>query len=272
VVSQNRLTSAYRKMAISRIDSSVPNPARVWDSMGGGRDNFEADRLVARLLVAAVPALARAEAASWAFRHRVVSFLAGEAGIRQFIDIGAGMRGTARCNTVALAQAVAPACRVVYVVNDPVVLSHARATLRSSAEGAISYVDADPRHVESILHGIGETLDLAEPVALLMPETLNFTKNPSDAVTSLAAAVPSGSFLAIIQLSLDERTVLGARRWERLFGTPVYPREAGEVAGWFSGLDLLEPGVVEIHRWRPGPDEPEYPAGMPLLGAVARKQ
>jgi hypothetical protein len=270
MVSENWLKSASRAITPARIDSSAPNPARVWDALNGGRDNFEADRRVARQLMAAVPVLAQAEIAAWAFWDRVVSYLAGEARIRQFIDIGMGMRGTASSSTLAFAQAVAPACRFVYVVHDPVVLSHARATLRSSAEGTVSYVDANPRHIESILHGVRETIDLAEPVAVLMPDTLPFTKNPSGAITRLASAVPAGSFLAAMQTSTS--LAQAARRWERLFDMPVYLRDTAEVARWFRGLDLLEPGVVELHRWRPRPDDPEHPAGNLMLGAVARKR
>jgi hypothetical protein len=270
-VSDEWLKSVSRAIAPARIDISGPNPARVWDALKGGRDNFEADRNVARQLVAAVPVLAQAEVAAWAFWDRVVSYLAGEARIRQFIDIGMGMRGTASSSTLAFAQAVAPACRFVYVAHDPVVLSHARAALRSSAEGAVSFVDTDPRRIESILHSVRETIDLAEPVAVLMPDTLPFTKNPSGAVARLASAMPSGSYLAAMQ-SATGLADAAARRWERLLGMPVYLRDAPEVAGWFRGLELLEPGVVELHRWRPGPDEPEQSAGNLMLGAVARKR
>lgn len=270
-MSEEWLKSASRTITPARIDTSGPNPARVWDSMNGGRDNFETDRRVARHLVAAAPALAAAGLAAWGFRGRVVTHLAGEAGIRQFIDISMGMRGTATSNTHAVAQAVAPRCRVVYVAQDPVVLSHARATLRSSAEGSITYVEADPRHIETILHGVRGALDLTEPVGVLMPDTLNFTRNVSGAIARLAAAVSSGSYLAVIQAMQDERMALAARRWNRFLNMPVYLRDRNEVAGWFRNLDLLEPGVVPIHRWRPGPGEPEFPTGMPLLGAVARK-
>jgi hypothetical protein len=274
-VSEDWLKSASRTITSARIDTSAPNPARVWDAMTGGHDNFEADRRLARRLVAAAPSLAQAGVAVWAFRGRVVSYLAGEAGIRQFLDISMGMRGTATSNTLAVARALAPDCRVVTVVNDPVVLSHARATLGSPAEGAISYVEADPRHLEAVLGGVREALNLAEPVAVLMPDTLNFTKNAAGAVRRISAALAPGSHLAVIQAPPDDRMALAARRWSRLFDMQVYLRDAGEVAGWFEDLDLVGPGVVEINQWRPTPDDPEFPefpVGMPLLGAVARKR
>jgi S-adenosyl methyltransferase len=262
------LRSASRAIPPARIDTSAPNPARVWDAMNGGRDNFETDRLVARHLVAAAPALARVVVAGFAFRNRVVSYLAGEVRVRQFIDISMGMRDTATYS----AYAIAPDSRVVCVVDDPVVLSHARATLRSPAEGAISYVEADPRDMESVFQGVREIVDLAAPVAVVLPDTLNFMKNPSGAVARIVAAVPSGSYLAIMQIVRDERLALAARRWNRAFDMPVYLRDADEVGGWFKDLDLVEPGVVEVHRWRPAPDDPDYPDGVPLLGAVARKR
>jgi len=271
-MSDEWLRSASREITPARIDTSSPNPARIWDAMSGGHDNFEADRLVARHLVAAMPTLAQAGDAVWAFRSRVVSYLVGEAGIRQFIDIGMGMRRTPTSSTDAVARAITGDCRVVYVINDPVVLSHARATLCSPAGGAISYIDANPRHIESVLHAVREAVDLAEPAAVLMPDTLNFTRNAVGAVARVVNAVSSGSYLNVIQSSPDERQVLAARRWNRLCDMPVYLRDAEEVAGWFAGCDILAPGVVEVHRWRPGPDDPEYPAGMPLLGALARKR
>ena len=272
-MSEEWLKSASRTITpAARIDTTAPNPARVWDAMSGGHDNFEADRLVARHLVAAMPTLAQAGDAVWAFRSRVVSYLVGEAGIRQFIDISMGMRRTPTFSTDAVARAVTGDCRVVYVIGDPVVLSHARATLRSPAEGAISYIDANPRHLESVLRAVREAADLTEPVAVLMPDTLNFTRNAAGAVARVVNAVSSGSYLNVIQSCPDERQVLAARRWNRLLDMPVYLRDAGEVASWFTDLDLVEPGVVEIHRWRPGADDPECPAGMPILGAVARKR
>jgi hypothetical protein len=266
MASDDWVRSASRGMTPARIDTTAPNPARVWDSMNGGHDNFEADRRVARQLVAAEPSLAQAAVAVRAFCGRVAS-VAGEAGIRQFLDISLGLRDASSIHESG--RAVAPGSRFVFVANDPMVLSHTRATLRSSTEGTVNCVTADPLDIESVLRAVSGLLDLGEPVAVIMSDTLIFLQDASGVVARLAAAVPSGSYLGVIQAG--ERLASAARRWNRYFSNPVYLRGPGEVAGWFTGLDLLAPGVVEIHRWRPAPDDPEHPSGLPLLGAVARK-
>jgi len=266
MASENWVRSASRAVTPARIDTSAPNPARVWDSMNGGHDNFETDRTVAKSLVTAVPELAQALPAVQGFYGRVAR-LAGQAGIRQFLDISMGLRAASSMH--AAARAVAPGSRFVLVAHDPMVLSHTRATLRSSAEDTVSCVDADPLDIDSVLRAVGGILDLAEPVAAFMSDTLIFLQDALGVVARLAAAVPSGSYLAVIQG--DERLAQVARRWNNSVPFPVYLRGPGKVAEWFAGLDLLEPGVVEIPRWRPAPDDPEYPRGLPLLGAVARR-
>jgi len=233
--------------------------------MNGGRDNFETDRQVARQLVAVTPSLAQAALAVHAFCGRVVR-LAGEAGIRQFLDISLGLRDASSIH--AAGRAVAPGSRFVFVANDPMVLSHTRATLHSSAEGRVICVVADPLNIESVVRAVSGSLDLAEPVAVVMSDSLIFVQDVSAVVARLAAWMPSGSYLGVIQG--DERLAVAARRWTYFFDGPVYLRDRHEVAGWFTGLDLVEPGVVEIHRWRPAPDDPECQDGVPLLGAVAR--
>jgi hypothetical protein len=268
-VSDEWLRSASRAIAPARFDTSSPNPARVWDAMSGGHDNFEADRLVARHLTDAAPVLARAAEAGWGFRMRVARS-AAEAGIRQFLDISMGMRNLPAKQP--LARGSGPGSRLVFVADDPLVLSHMRATLRSPVPDSITCVEADPFDVGSVLHAVRGVLDPGEPVAVIMPDTLSFTRDAAGAVATLVAGLPSASYLAVIQSARDERLALAARRWNRLYPMQAYPRDAGEVASWFTGCDILEPGVVEVHRWRPGPDDPEYPAGMPLLGAVARKR
>ena len=266
-MSENWVRSASHPSTPAQIDPSAPNPARVWDSMNGGHDNFRTDRLVAGYLVTAVPALAQAGPTVQAFCGRVTR-VAGEAGIRQFLDISMGLRAASSVH--AAARAVAPGSRFVFVANDPMVLSHTRATLRSSAEGAVTCVNVNPLDIESVLRAVSGILDLAEPVAVLMSDTLVFLQHASRVVTRLAAAVPSGSYLAVIQG--DERLALAARRWNNSVPFPAYLRGPDEVGRWFAGLDLLEPGVVEIQRWRPASDDPECPPGLPLLGAVARKR
>jgi hypothetical protein len=261
--------AASRQARQARVDPSVPNVARVWDSITGGHDNFEADRRAARRLLAASPLMSQVGPASRAFLRRAVTYLAAEAGITQFLDIGTGMPAPDSVHT--LAQAVDPSCRVVYVDNDPVVLSHVRAWLGSSAEGTTSCLEADARHTALIIEGARQTLDLDKPVGLLMTMMLNFLEDAGDALARLVAAVPSGSYLGIVQPARDKRTVPVARRWNQLGAAPVFLRDRGEVARWLAGLELVEPGLVEVHRWRPAPGDRDYPEGMPLLAAVARK-
>jgi hypothetical protein len=268
-VSEEWLKATSRPIKPARVDPSVPNVARVWNYLIGGRDNFEADRYAARQLIAASPVMAHAAPASRAFLRRAVTYLAAEAGISQFLDMGTGIPTAG--NTHDVAQAQDPSCRVVCVDNDPVVLSHARALLRSSAEGATSYLDADARDTRAVIAGACATLDFARPVGVIMIDILNFFEDAAEVLARLAAAVPAGSYLAVMQPSQDERLTGAARRWNQLAETPVFLRDRAEVAAWFAGLELVDPGIVEVHQWRPAPGDPEFPDGVPLLGAVARK-
>jgi SAM-dependent methyltransferase len=260
---------ATRRAKAALISTTVPNAARVVDYLYGGENNFEVDRRAARALATTAPVIADIAPAVRAFQQRVLRFLVMEAGIRQFLDIGPGMPTAG--NTHEVAQTVDPSCRVVYVDNDPVVLSHARAGLRSSGEGATSYLDADARDTGAVMAGASVTLDLAQPVGVIMIHILNFFEDAAEVLAQLAAAVPAGSYLAIMQPSRDERLTMAARRWNQLAATPVFLRDHGTVARWLAGLELVDPGIVEVHRWRPDPGDPDYPEGMPLLGAVARK-
>jgi hypothetical protein len=268
-VAEEWLKATSRPIKPARVDPSVPNVARVWNYLVGGRDNFEADRRAANQLIAASPIMAHVAPASRAFLRRTVTYLAAEAGITQFLDIGTGMPTAG--NTHEVAQEADPSCRVVYVDNDPVVLSHARAGLRSSAEGATSYLDADARDTQAVIDGARATLDLARPVGVIMIDILNFLEDASGVLARLTAAVPAGSYLALMQPSRDERLAVAALRWNQFPAPPVFLRGRAEVAGWLGGLDLVEPGIVEVDQWRPGPGDKPIPGGMPLLGAVARK-
>ncbi|MGH3261647.1 MAG: SAM-dependent methyltransferase [Trebonia sp.] len=261
--------AASRTNRAARVDPMVPNVARVWNFLVGGRDNFDADRQAAKQLIAAAPVMEHVAPASRAFLRRAVTYLAAEAGITQFLDIGTGMPTAG--NTHEVAQEVNPACRIVYVDNDPVVLSHARARLRSSDEGATNYLDADARDTATVIAGAGETLDLDKPVAVIMIDILNFLRDAGDVLARLAAAIPPGSYLAAMQPTRDNRLSVAAQRWNELAATPVYLRDHGEFSGWFAGLEIVEPGIVEVHRWRPAPGDRDYQDGMPLLGVVARK-
>jgi trans-aconitate methyltransferase len=269
-VSEEWLRATSRPVRPVKIDTSVPNVARVWNYLVGGRDNFEADRRAARLLISAAPVMAEIGPVSRAFLRRAVTYLAAEAGIRQFLDIGTGMPTGG--NTHEVAQAAAPGCRIVYVDNDPVVLAHARALLRSAA-GGVSFLDADARDPASVIDGARQTLDLTQPVAVVMIDILNFLPDPVAVMAGLIALLASGSYLAVMQPTTDERLAVAGERWNRISPVQVFLRDRATVESWFTelGLDLIEPGVVELDRWRPTPGDPQYPGGMPLLGAVARK-
>ncbi len=271
-VTDDWLRATARPVKLAQIDTTVPNVARVWNYLVGGRDNFDADRRAARQLIAVAPVMGDVAHASRAFLRRVVRFLTGEAGIRQFLDIGTGIPTAG--NTHEIAQSVAPECRIVYVDNDPVVLTHARALLRSSTEGVTSYIDADARDPGKIIAGAQDTLDFGQPIAIVMIDVLNFiegTREVGTIIRTLLDAVPSGSYIALMQPAVDEDLLVAQRRWNQISPIPVWLRDRDEVASWLHDLELAEPGIVDVNEWRPADGDPEYPGGMPLYGAVARK-
>lgn len=269
------LRGTTRPVKLTRVDPTVPNVARVWNYLVGGRDNFEADRQAANQMIAVAPVIGEIGPASRAFLRRVVSFLADEAGIRQFLDIGTGIPTAG--NTHEIAQSIAPESRIVYVDNDPIVLAHARALLRSSPEGVTSYIDADAREPSKIIASARLTLDFDQPVALILIDILNFiegTSGPQAILSALLDAVPSGSYLALTQPAsdLDDATIAAQQRWNQIAATtPVWLRDRAEVTSWFGGLDLVGPGIVELDKWRPAATDPVCTQVMPVYGAVARK-
>ena len=259
---------------LPKIDISVANVARAWNYMVGGKDNFEADREAARQLIAIAPVIRIAAPASRAFLRRAVRYLAAEAGIRQFLDVGTGLPVAG--NTHEVAQSVAPQCRVVYVDNDPVVLAHARALLTSLPEGATSYVDADARDPGTILAEAAATLDFRQPVAVIMVDLLNFIEDDAEVSTviaALTAAVPSGSYVVIMHPASDLDPALpeAEKRWNQLAPQRVRLRSREELAGYLAGLELVEPGLVTVPEWRPDPGEPAPAELIPLYAVVARK-
>jgi O-methyltransferase involved in polyketide biosynthesis len=255
------------------INTSIPHNARVWDYWLGGKDNFEPDRLMGDTIREMFPVISDVAGTSRAFLARVVGFLAGEAGIGQFLDIGTGLP-TAH-NTHEVAQGVTPAARIVYVDNDPLVLVHARALLTSSPEGMTDYVDADVRDTRTVLTGAARTLDLDRPVAIMMLGVLNFLLDDDEVhrvVTTLLDAVPSGSYLVVTHPTVElggEMNVPAMEFYNKRAEPKIRTRTGAEVRALFAGLDLVPPGLVSASRWRPldGP----VPAEMPLWAAVARK-
>ncbi|MBO3743998.1 SAM-dependent methyltransferase [Actinoplanes flavus] len=238
---------------ISNLDTGVPHTARIWNYLLGGKDNFASDRAVGDEILRGQPALAENARLSRAFLVRAVRHLAGEAGIRQFLDLGTGLP-TAN-NTHEVAQGVAPESRVVYVDSDPLVLTHARALLTSSAEGATDYVDADLRDIDAVLRQAARTLDFTQPVAVLFMGVLGHIADDVEAqrlVRAVLAAVPPGSYLAIYDgTDTSPEVVEAARLWNQSAALPYHLRSTKRLAAFFEDLELVEPGLVSVTKWRP---------------------
>jgi hypothetical protein len=255
-------------------DTSVAHIARVYNYLLGGKDNYAADRKAGDAAIEAYPHTVSSVRANRAFLARVVRFLAGEAGIRQFLDIGTGIPTAG--NTHEVAQSVAPEARVVYADYDPVVLAHARALMTSHPAGATDYLDADLRDTGKILGQAAATLDFTRPVAVMLIGILHFIDDedqPYDIVSRLLGAVPSGSYLAISHMASDisatQVAAAKARLDQMMYQQGSYRTQAG-VARFFDGLELAEPGVVPIQKWRPD-SEMEAQRAAVLWGGVGRK-
>ncbi len=267
------------------INSSVAHTSRIYDYLLGGTHYFTVDREVADHAFAAYPGGidgARTDArANRAFLGRAVRFLAGEAGIHQFLDIGTGIPNAD--NTHAIAQQVAPETRIVYVDNDPIVLAHAHALLQSTSAGATAYVNGDLREPGAILEQAATTLDLSRPVAVVVVGVLHVipdTDRPYESVAALIDAVPSGSYLALSHMTRDieadgaDMAVVTSRLDESMHTTnPPALRTRAEVTRFFDGLEFVEPGVVAPAAWRPDDASAAAPSGRvtPLFCAVGRK-
>jgi hypothetical protein len=260
---------------VSRLDTSVAHPARTWDYWLGGKDHFPADREAAEAAEALLPSMPRIARADRAFLGNVVRFMAGEAGVRQFLDIGTGL--PTADNTHEVAQRTAAQARIVYVDNDPIVLTHARALLTSSPEGKCDYIDADVRDVDRILDRAAATLDFAKPVALMLLGMLLYVPDADDPwgiVARLLAAVPSGSYLALSHGASDvdpERSTPFADTFNEHSAAPLTLRTQAEVTRFFDGTDILEPGIVQIHRWRVSPDTPGFQENLIAYCGLGRK-
>jgi hypothetical protein len=239
-------------------DTSVAHQARMYDYMLGGKDNYAADRVATDAAFKIWPDMAFAARANRAFLGRIVRYLAGEAGIRQFLDIGTGIPTAG--NTHQVAQDVAPESRVVYVDYDPVVLAHARALLTSSEEGATEYIDADLRDTPAILTQAQRLLDFSRPVAVTLISILHAIPDADDPhaiVAALMDAVPAGSFLAISHAGSDllDREMLDSleNAWRGRMQQQITWRSQAQVARFFAGTDLVAPGLVRVEEWRPEP-------------------
>jgi O-methyltransferase involved in polyketide biosynthesis len=238
-----------------KLDTTVSHSARIWNYWLGGKDNFAVDREAGDKVAAMLPSIVVQARADRAFLGRAIRYLAGEAGVRQFLDIGTGL--PTADNTHEVAQRVAPEARIVYADNDPLVLLHARALLTSSPEGVCDYIDGDLREPDQILDQAARTLDFTRPVALMLLGIVHHIPDTDQAysiVGRLTAALAPGSYLTI---NHSTSAVHGAAmeeavaHWNRV-GTPSMTlRTPQQIARFFDGLDLLEPGVVSCSRWRP---------------------
>jgi len=256
------------------IDKSVAHPARVWDYLLGGKDNFTADREAAEALISATPAAIQVARADRLFLASVVHHLTAGAGIRQFLDIGTGL--PTADNTHEVAQRAAPDSRVVYVDNDPVVLLHARTLLASDPRGATAYIDADLRNPDAILSQAADTLDFTQPVAVMLLGILLYlddSEGPYGIVRQLMDAVSPGSYLAVSHgaSDLDPGVAEGAREFNERSVTPMTLRTKAEFARFFDGLELQGPGVVTLDAWNFAGEQASGNGVLPAYCGLGRK-
>jgi hypothetical protein len=256
-----------------KLDASVPHSARVWNYWLGGKDNYPADRMVGDQVMAMFPDITRLARADRAFLGRAVRYLAGEAGIRQFLDIGTGLP-TAN-NTHQVAQAIAPESRIVYVDNDPLVLVHARALLTSTREGACDYIDADLRDTGKILAEAAKTLDFTQPVALMMLGIVGQipdSDHPESIIKRLMDALPAGSYLTLSDgVNTSETFTEAVRHYNENSASTYHPRSPGQIISFFEGLEPVEPGVVPLMQWRPEATPFVEPDEVPGMCGIGRK-
>ena len=261
------------------VDETRVHSARRYNYWLGGKDNFAVDRESGDLIAAAFPTVRTTAVENRGFLRRAVTFLAAEAGLRQFLDIGTGL--PTADNTHEVAQRIAPECRVVYVDNDPMVLTHARALLTSTAEGRTAYLEADLRDPEKILAdpALREVLDLDRPVALMLIAVLHFIRDTAEAkrlVRTLLDALPSGSYLVVSNATADFSDAQTRARFDAMVvagKVDAFPRTVDEIKEIFEGLEVVEPGYVAVSDWR-AQDEPAPrpdPSEVAVYGVVARK-
>ena len=264
--------SAREVPSTAKIDTTVPHSARIWNYWLGGKDHYPVDRAAGDKYRETYPGIVDTARAVRYFMARTVRYLAAEAGVRQFLDVGTGL--PAVDNTHEIAQRVAPESRIVYVDNDPLVLAHARALLSSRPEGACDYVDADLREPAQILTAAARTLDFSQPVAVLLMGVLGHVSDYGTAraaVDGLVSHCAPGSYLALADsVRVGDAHITAGEKYAETGAVPYQLRSPEEIDGFFHGLELVEPGVVPVQQWRPDPAP--FPAvPVDTLGGVARK-
>jgi len=263
--------------APNELNTNVPQSARVYDYWLGGKDNFPADRAMAEAIARQVPSIRAQVRAQRAFMGRAVRFLVAEAGIRQFLDIGTGIPSAGNVHEVA--QELTPEARVVYVDNDPIVLTHSRALLSSTPGGQLAFILADLRQPKAILDdpAVAKTLDLGQPVGLVLVGIMHHLRDvddPQGILTSLLDALASGSYLVLTQSTpdFDPEAMRGLAEVSERGGIPNVPRSFADTERFFSGLELVEPGLVPLPDWRPDLGPAQEGGQSYAYGGVARKR
>jgi hypothetical protein len=256
------------------IDTTVAHPARVYDYWLGGKDHFAPDREAGQAVIDANPGILPAVRSNRAFLVRTVRYLVEQVGIRQILDIGTGLPSANNVHEVA--QSVAPDTKVVYVDNDPIVLVHAHALL-TGEPGTVDYIDGDLRDPIGILQRAEQTLDLDQPVALMLLMTMQFILDPDDpydVVKTLVDALPSGSYLVLSHPARDDEVGIAnaaTSKYNEKVATPMVRRTREQIARFFEGLEWIEPGLVPMPEWRPDGDQQAPAVFSPSFGGVARK-
>ena len=253
------------------LQADIPHAARMWNYWMGGKDNFAADRAAGDAVAGVYPEIALMARYSRQFLIRVVRYLAAEAGIRQFLDVGTGL--PTMQNTHEVAQSIAPESKIVYVDNDPMVLVHARALLRgTTAEGSTNYVPADYHDPQTILDKAAEWLDFSQPVAVMFMGVMGYEPEIPEIhriVRTILDATPSGSYVVLWDgTNTTPEVVAGADKLAESGGVPYILRSPDELLTCFEGFELVEPGLTPITSWRPEPGKIEH---IDAYGAVARK-
>jgi SAM-dependent methyltransferase len=258
------------------INTNIPQSARVYDYWLGGKDNFPADRALGDAIAERVPTIRTMVRGQRAFLRRAVRWLAAEAGVRQFLDIGTGIPTTGNVHEVA--QEIAPEARVLYVDNDPIVLAHARALVPGTHSGTVEFILADLRQPEAILAdpAVAKTLDLRQPVGLVLVGIMHHLRDADDPhriLATLLDPLASGSYLVLSQSSgdFDPEAMAGLAAVSEQGGIPNVPRTLADTEPFFAGLELVSPGLVPLAAWRPDPGSGQDPRGVYAYGGVARK-
>ncbi|GAA1556905.1 SAM-dependent methyltransferase [Kribbella sancticallisti] len=259
---------------IPEIRTDIPHSARIWNYWMGGKDNYEVDRLAGDAGVQVDPEIGTMAVESRQFLVRAVRYVAGEAGVRQFLDIGTGL--PTMQNTHEVAQSVAPDSKIVYVDNDPMVLTHARALLTNTTpEGVTSYVDCDYHRPEQIIADARNVLNFTQPIGVMFMGVLGHAHTYDDLrriVSTVMDAVPSGSYLTMWDGTTDSQAyVTLCANYAKTGGAPYIPRPREEIRAVFDGLEMVPPGFVSITQWQATDAEGNEPKPISAYGAVARK-